>query len=245
MNAERLDLLGLPLDPVTMDGAVAWVRERLGEGGQVVTLNPEIIVQAHTNLALARAIREAELVTPDGVGVLWAVRRLYGRELPERVTGVDLTVRLFEQLGGELRVFFLGGRSGVAERAAATARERYGVGVAGCAHGYFGEEEEAALVKRVRASGANLLLAGLGPRQEVFLHRHKGRLGGAVGIGVGGTLDVLAGEARRAPAWARRLGVEWLLRVGLDPKRWPRAVRLVRFAWWIEREARRLPRQKT
>ncbi len=116
MNAERLDLRGLPLDPVTMDGAVAWVRERLGEGGQVVTLNPEIIVQTHTNLALARAIREAELVTPDGVGVLWAVRRLYGRELPERVTGVDLTVRLFEQLGGGLRVFFLGGRPGVAER---------------------------------------------------------------------------------------------------------------------------------
>jgi len=239
MNPERLDLLGLPLDPVTMDGAVAWVRGRLGKGGQVVTLNPEIVVQARTNPALARAIREAELVTPDGVGVLWAVRRLHGRELPERVTGVDLTVRLFEELGGELRVFFLGGRPGVAERAAAAARERYGVGLAGHAHGYFGEEEEAALVERVRASGANLLLAGLGPRQEVFLHRHKGRLGGAVGIGVGGTLDVLAGEARRAPAWARRLGMEWVLRVGLDPKRWPRALRLARFAWWVEREARR------
>ncbi|WP_456411646.1 WecB/TagA/CpsF family glycosyltransferase, partial [Oceanithermus sp.] len=136
-------------------------------------------------------------------------------------------------------------RHGWAGWEADSARERDGSGVAGCAHGYFSEDEEAALVERVRASGANLLLAGLGPRQEVFLHQHKGRLGGAVGIGVGGTLDVLAGEARRAPAWARRLGVEWLLRVGLDPKRWPRAVRLVRFAWWVEREARRLPRQKT
>ncbi|WP_293171860.1 WecB/TagA/CpsF family glycosyltransferase [Oceanithermus sp.] len=243
MSTARLDLLGLPLDPVTMDGAVAWVRDRLGEGGQVVTLNPEIVVLARTNPALARAIREAEMVTPDGVGVLWAVRRLYGRELPERVTGVDLTVRLFEELGGELRVFFLGGRPGVAERAATAARERYGIEVAGYAHGYF--DEETPVVEQVRASGANLLLAGLGPRQEVFLHRHKDRLGGAVGMGVGGTLDVLAGEARRAPVWARRLRVEWLLRVGLDPKRWPRAGRLVRFAWWVEREARHLPRQKT
>jgi N-acetylglucosaminyldiphosphoundecaprenol N-acetyl-beta-D-mannosaminyltransferase len=90
-------------------------------------------------------------------------------------------------------------------------------------------------VEAVAASGANLLLAGLGERQEVFLWRHKRRLGVPVMIGVGGTLDVLAGEARRMPRWSQRLGVEWLLRVGLDPKRWPRALRLARFVAAVER----------
>ena len=241
MKTERIDLLGLPLDPVTMDGAVAWVRARLDASApaQVVTLNPEIVVRSLRDPGLRKALREAELVTPDGVGVLWAVRRLHGRALAERVTGVDLTLALFESLAGELRVYFLGGRPGVAARAASAAAERFGVQVAGARHGYF--EDEAEAVSAVAASGANLLLAGMGERQETFLWRHKRALGVPVMIGVGGTLDVLAGEARRTPAWARRLGLEWLLRVGLDPKRWPRAWRLLRFVLAVER-ARRLPR---
>ncbi|HGY08709.1 MAG TPA: WecB/TagA/CpsF family glycosyltransferase [Oceanithermus profundus] len=241
MNTERIELLDLPLDVVTMDGAVAWVRARLNapDPAQVVTLNPEIIVRSLRDPELRRALREAELVTPDGVGVLWATRRLFGRTLPERVTGVDLTLALFEGLAGELRVYFLGGKPGVAERAARAAAERYGVRAAGVQHGYF--EDEAGVVAAVATSGANLLLAGLGERQETFLWRHKRALGVPVMIGVGGTLDVLAGEARRTPAWARRVGLEWLLRVGLDPKRWPRAWRLLRFVLTVEQARRRSP----
>ncbi|WP_287371417.1 WecB/TagA/CpsF family glycosyltransferase [Oceanithermus sp.] len=239
MNAARVELLGLPLDPVSMPQALAWVRARLTDPrpAQVVTLNPEIAVRSRRDPELRRALQEAELVTPDGVGVLWAARRLLGLRLAERVTGVDLTLRLFEELGPELRVFLLGGRPGVAERAAAAA-EGLGVRVAGTHHGYF--DDEAPVIAAVARSGANLLLAGMGERQETFLWRNKLRLGVPVMIGVGGTLDVLAGEARRTPAWSRRLGVEWLLRVGLDPKRWPRALRLLRFVIEVER-ARRLP----
>ncbi len=242
MNGSRLELLGLPLDPVSMAETVAWVAARLKNPApaQVVTLNPEIVVRAARNPELRRALLEAELVTPDGVGILWAVRRLHGVRLADRVTGVDLTLRLFAELGPRLRVYLLGGRPGVAERAALAAA-RWGVQVSGTHHGYFDDEE--AVVRAVTASGANLLLAGLGERQETFLWRNKRALSVPVMIGVGGTLDVLAGEARRMPRWAQRLGVEWLLRVGLDPKRWPRAARLVRFVVAVE-QTRLLPPAK-
>lgn len=231
---ERLELFGLPLDPVGTEEALERIHGFLQGGGthQVVTLNPEIAVRAQADEALRRAILEAELVTPDGVGILWAARRLRGVELKERVTGVDLTLALFGRFPG-LRVYLLGGKPGVAERAAVEAK-RLGAEVVGFHHGYFQEEE--GVVEDVRQKAPDLLLVGMGERQEVFIHRHKAHLGAKVAMGVGGTLDVLAGEARRPPRWAQRLGLEWLLRVGLDPKRWRRVPRLFRFAHMVLRE---------
>jgi len=234
--SERIRLLGLPLDTVDMDAAVAWIDQRLtnDKPAQIVTLNPEIAVRSRNDARLKRAIEAAELVTPDGVGILWAAKRLCGLELADRVTGVDLTHEAFSRLGKELRVYFLGGQPGVAEQAAANSHQRYGVTVAGFQHGYFNDVQS--VVAAVRESGANLLLAGLGERQEVFLHENKESLGVPVMIGVGGTLDVLAGKAKRMPAWSRRLRLEWLLRVGLDPRRWPRAWRLIKFSTWVWQE---------
>ena len=234
--SERIRLLDLPLDTVDMDAAAAWIGRRLtsSEPAQVVTLNPEIAVRSRNDTRLKRAIEAAELVTPDGVGILWATKRLCGLKLTDRVTGVDLTHEAFSRLGKDLRVYFLGGQPGVAEQAAANSRRRYGVTVAGFQHGYF--DDSRAVVAAVRDSGANLLLAGLGERQEVFLHENKESLGVPVMIGVGGTLDVLAGKAKRMPAWSRRLRLEWLLRVGFDPRRWPRAWRLASFAAWVWRQ---------
>ncbi|TBH21393.1 WecB/TagA/CpsF family glycosyltransferase [Thermus thermamylovorans] len=231
---ERLELLGLPLDPVGMAEALERIAGFLqaDRTHQVVTLNPEIAVRAQEDGALKRAILEAELVTPDGVGILWAARRLLGVELKERVTGVDLTLALFGRFPG-IRVYLLGGKPGVAERAALEAR-RLGAEVVGCHHGYF--REEGPVVTDIQGKRPDLLLVGMGERQEVFIHRHKAHLGAKVAMGVGGTLDVLAGEAQRPPLWARRLGVEWLLRVGLDPKRWRRAPRLFRFAYTVLRK---------
>jgi len=233
---ERVELLGLPLDPVSMDAAVDWVSQRLDAPGpsQIVTLNPEMVVRSRSDARLARAIADAELVTPDGVGILWAARRLCGLKLNGRVTGVDLTQEAFARLGSRLRVYFLGGRPGVAEQAAARSRERYGIGIAGAHHGFFDDPE--AVVGPIKKSGANLLLAGLGEKQEVFLHEYKQELGVPVMIGVGGTLDVLAGVVRRMPAWSQRLHLEWLLRVGGNPRRWPRGWRLLRFVLLVLRE---------
>lgn len=226
---ERLNLLGLPLDPVDMATAIAWVRDRLktSEPAQIVTLNPEMVIRSRNCNPLAQAIKEAELVTPDGVGILWAVKKFCGVHLTQRVTGIDLVEKLFKQLNDELNVFFLGGKPGIAEQAAIKSNKLYNINIAGFHHGYFDHPDE--VVKLINTSGANLLLAGLGEKQEIFLHEHKRDLGVHVMIGVGGTLDVLAGATRRMPIWSQRLGLEWLLRVGGDPRRWPRGWRLMHF----------------
>lgn len=229
-DVRRGTVLGHPLDPISLADAAERVLTRAGRGpaATVVTLNPEIVVRAQRDPELARALAAADLSVPDGVGVVWAARRA-GMTVPERVPGVELTERILEAGGPELGAFFLGGRPGVAERAAAAAHERFGTRIAGARDGYFAATDEAAVAAEVGASGAQLLLAGLGERQERFVHEQRDRFGSLVAIGVGGTLDVLAGDATRTPAWTRKVGLEWAWRVGLDPKRWHRAPRLAQF----------------
>ena len=231
-------MLGFPVDPVTLAEAAAWVATAASgrEGGKlVVTLNPEIVVQARADERLAAALRSADLSVADGVGVSWAARRSGGR-LPGRVPGVELVVEALRLGGPGLRVFFLGGAPGVAGRAASEAARRFGTTVAGSRDGYFERPRQVPEVcAEVASSGADLLLAGLGAGQERFLFENAAALGAKVMVGVGGTLDVLAGAVKRMPAWTSRLGVEWLFRVLLDPKRWRRAPRLARFVWLVLR----------
>lgn len=228
----RRTLLGYPLDALDLDEATAWVLGTARNGSDphlVVTLNPEIIVQAEDDPLLAAALRHAHLSVADGVGVAWAAARS-GAPLPGRVPGVELAERVLSAGGPDLRVYLLGGRPGVADMASQNVRRRFGTTVVGAMHGYFDRGADADEVcSAVRRSGAQLLLAGLGEGQERFLHEHAAALGASVMIGVGGTLDVLAGATRRMPAWTSRLGLEWLFRVGLDPKRWRRFPRLLRF----------------
>ena len=238
-DARRGSVLGHPLDPLDLDEAahLLLARARQGPVTTVVTLNPEIIVRARTDAALASALAAADLSVPDGVGVVWAARRT-GLRVPGRVPGVELAERLLQLGGDDLPVYLLGGRPGVAQRAATEVARRYGTRVVGARDGYFAADDEAEVARRIAASGARLLLAGLGERQERFLHRQRDRLGPLVAIGVGGTLDVFAGEARRTPTWTRRLGLEWAWRVGLDPARWHRAPRLARFVLLVLRTPR-------
>ena len=227
----RTSVLGYALAGCTLEAAAKWclAATRDPEPKLLVTLNPEIIVQAKTNPALHKALRSAALTVADGVGVVWAAKRR-GMVLPERVPGVELVSRVLELGGPDLKVFFLGSKPGVAERAAAEAQRRYGTKVAGVQHGYFKRPNEIPeVLQGVSASDAQLLLAGLGEGQELFLHQHRTELGVPLMIGVGGTLDVLAGEVQRTPAWTRRVGLEWAYRVGLDRKRWHRFPRLLRF----------------
>ena len=237
----RADVLGYRLAVCTLDKAAEWclTAARDPEPKLLVTLNPEIIVQAEANPALKGALLSAAFTVADGVGVVWAARRS-GVALPGRVPGVELVSRVLELGGSELNVFFLGSKPGVAERAAAAARGRYGTRVAGVQHGYFERPAETpAVLKKVRDSRANLLLAGLGEGQELFLHEHLHTLQVPLMIGVGGTLDVLAGTVQRTPEWTRRAGLEWAYRVGLDRKRWHRFPRLVRFVRLVRAEASR------
>lgn len=227
-----VDLLGHAVHPVDLEQATAWCLEAaLGEGPPrlAVTLNPEIVVRARGDAALRAALGRADLTVADGVGVVWAARRA-GRPLPGRVPGVELAVALLQRGGPRLRVALLGGRPGIAARAAAEAEGRWGVHVTSHHHGYFDHERDTPEVAAAVAAGSpHLLLAGVGERQEQLLDDHREAWGARLLIGVGGTLDVLAGVARRTPGWTRRLGLEWAWRVGLDPARWHRLPRLARF----------------
>jgi N-acetylglucosaminyldiphosphoundecaprenol N-acetyl-beta-D-mannosaminyltransferase len=161
-----------------------------------------------------------------------------GQPLRERVTGIDLALALLET--GEAlgwRVFFLGGRPGVAAEAAKRQARRYPGLIFAYAHGYFNSEDENALMEQIRTFRPQVLLAGLGaPRQEIWLHEHADLA--AVTVGVGGTLDILAGRKKRAPQWVRRAGCEWLYRLVREPGRFRRQWALPVFIWRVLKQRR-------
>lgn len=238
----RVYVLGFPVDAVSLDEAATWILDEVRVPHEanrsarlVVTLNPEIAIQARSEGRLGSALRRAELSVADGVGITWAARRK-GLELPGRVPGVELVTQVLERGGSDLSVFLLGAKPGVAEAAAKAITSRFGTRVVGVRHGYFDKDKGASVIAaQVRTSRADLLLAGLGEGQELFLHENAPALGVKVMMGVGGTIDVLAGAVKRMPGWSSRLGVEWVLRVLLDPKRWRRIPRLWQFAWLVIR----------
>lgn len=239
----RLRLLGLPLDAQNLTQAAdqieGWIVAR--HPRTVVTLNPEILVQSDTDTKLKQSIEKADLVTPDGIGILWAAKTLLRKRLPERVSGIDLTVRLLERGGRNLRVFYLGGKPGVADRAAQRMLARYGTISVGTQHGYFSDTEAKAIAQAIRFAQPHLLLTALGAgRQECFNEQFRAEMQVPVSMGVGGTLDVLAGMVARAPQWTSRLGMEWAWRI-LTGKRWGRFPRLFRFVSKVRR-AKRLKR---
>ncbi|WP_216328631.1 WecB/TagA/CpsF family glycosyltransferase [Deinococcus aestuarii] len=242
-RAGRLTLFDLPLDTVTLDAALdllgEWMFRAPRSPHTVVTLNPEYVVQARGRPDLVAAVQGADLVTADGVGIVWAARQLHGREVP-RAPGYDLVRGLMARHGGELRVFFLGAKPGVAEQAAQNAAREYGIGVAGVHHGYFDLPEDQRVAELVGASGAHLVLTGMGGgRQETFNGYWRQVLGAPVILGCGGVIDVFAGTADLAPTWTRKLGVEFIWRVGLDRKRWNRAPRLAQFVQMVRAERRK------
>jgi N-acetylglucosaminyldiphosphoundecaprenol N-acetyl-beta-D-mannosaminyltransferase len=200
----------------------------------VVTLGTEMIVRARRDAAFRAIVNGSALSLCDTIGVLYAAR-LQGARIPERVAGVDLIDPLCAAFAREgLSVYLLGARGDTAERAAAALRARHpGLVVAGARDGYFGSDDDAAVAAAIAASGARALFVGLGsPRQELWLERRLAETGCGVGIGVGGSFDVLAGNVERAPALWRKLNLEWLYRLVREPKRWRRQLALPQFVWF-------------
>lgn len=209
----------------------------------MVTLNVEILYRAWHDHALRDVLNQADLVVPDGHGVVWAGRRL-GKFLPERVTGIDLIQALADRAAREgWRLYLLGAAPGVAGEAAARLVAGHpGLIVAGTGHGYFSEQEAWSVVERIRSARADLLLVALGsPKQELFIEKYRRELGPGVAIGVGGSFDVLSGRLRRAPLVFQRLKLEWLYRLLQEPSRWRRVLVLPRFVlavWFRGRPGR-------
>lgn len=233
-------VVGVRVDDITEEEAVSRVEAMLLAGGphQVCTVNPEFVVEARRNPAFAAALAGADLCTPDGYGLILAARYL-GLPLRARVTGVELTRRLAE-LAAErgYRVFLLGAAPGVAAAAAAALAAAYpGLIIAGCFAGSPDPRHEPFLRQLIAAAEPDLLLVAYGhPRQDLWIARNQPHLGVPVALGVGGVFDYLSGRVPRAPAWMRRLGLEWLYRLACQPWRWRRVVDAVpRFAWLVLR----------
>jgi N-acetylglucosaminyldiphosphoundecaprenol N-acetyl-beta-D-mannosaminyltransferase len=220
----RQVIFGTQVHAVEMDAALAWARARVGARAPayVVTLNGALLVQAARDAGIRDAVNGAGLVTADGVGVLLAARIL-GIPLTRRVAGVDLALALAgEASRAGYRMFLLGSAPGVADDAAAELRRRFpSLDIAGTQHGYFSPDEEAGVLAAIRRARPDVLLVALGaPRQERWMQRWLPDLQVPVAVGVGGSLDVIAGRVARAPRWMQRIGAEWLYRAMREPRRW-------------------------
>jgi glycosyltransferase, WecB/TagA/CpsF family len=225
--------LGVDVDSVTMPEAVVSVCTYMDEraGVMIATANAEMIMRATHDPELCAILNAAALVVPDGAGTVWAARHL-GHRMPERVAGYDLAQELLRRAPAEgRRVYFFGSAPGVAEKAKAKAESLYpGIKIVGVRDGFFKPADNAAIIAEIKEAQPDLLLVALGvPKQEKWIHAHLAELGVPVAIGVGGTLDVMAGVMKRAPLWMQKAKLEWLFRGMLQPKRAGRLLALPKF----------------
>jgi N-acetylglucosaminyldiphosphoundecaprenol N-acetyl-beta-D-mannosaminyltransferase len=219
---EPVWLWGVPVHPWTMQQTLEEIVRRMKSGRftQHGVVNTAKIVNQRNDPELRQALLSCDIINADGMGVVLA-SRLLGTPMPQRVTGIDLFLHLLDRAvkQGE-PVFLLGAEPEIVEKAAAELRVRYpGLKLAGWHHGYFWDDE-AAVVRKIRESGARLLFVGItSPKKERFIHRWREELGVRFAMGVGGAFDVLAGKTRRSPLWMQRVGLEWLFRLLLEPGR--------------------------
>ncbi|MEI6915435.1 MAG: WecB/TagA/CpsF family glycosyltransferase [Armatimonadota bacterium] len=235
-------LLGLPIYAVSraealecVEGFVSSDRPHL-----VITADASALMFARSDPEFAEVFKQASLVTADGAGVVKALR-LAGHPIGERCSGVDLVVDIAQKSAGAgWKLFFLGAAPSVAEAAAKELQCRFpGLEIAGCNDGFF--KDDSAIIEKIRQSGADILFVAMGmPRQEKWFWKHRDELGVKVGMGVGGTFDVLSGGVKRAPAFFQKHGLEWLYRFIMAPKKSSRKIVLLPvFALLACAEARR------
>lgn len=226
-------VLGLPVH--LLDDYAQWLRARLqqGIGTHIVTLNAEMTVLCENHRTLAHVIHQADLVIPDGAGIVLYLL-LQGQKI-RRCPGIELAERLLQssrQLGASCPVFFYGGAPGVAQKAAEVWQQRVpNLSVAGTQHGYLCPDEAEHLRQTLVQLQPRLILVGLGvPRQELWIAQHRSLCPQSIWMGVGGSFDIWAGVKTRAPAWLADNHLEWLYRLYQEPWRWRRMLALPKFA---------------
>ncbi|MEM7082656.1 MAG: WecB/TagA/CpsF family glycosyltransferase [Pseudomonadota bacterium] len=237
MTKERIHLLGVPVDPVTMDDAVERARLWLdaGEQGNILAVNPEKVIRAREDAEVQGFLTGAKLLIPDGIGVVLGARWL-GLGRFDRVAGADLMPRLCQLAAERGDGVFLYGASDEVNRAASEhLKQRFpNLIVAGRSHGFVQAEQMPQLIEHINQSGAQFVFVALGsPRQERWMQRHMPMLDARVFQGVGGTLDVLSGAVTRAPRLFQALHLEWLFRLLSNPRRLLRQTALPRFLFDI------------
>ena len=233
MPLKQVEILGVNVNSLTMAQAVEAVQQFIAEKkvSLVATANAEMLMRSTQDEELKDILNQADLVVPDGAGTVWAAGHL-GEPMPERVAGFDLAQELMREAPARGdRIYFFGSAPGVADKAKAKAEELYpGIQVVGTRNGFFTEADEPGIIAEIKAARPDILLAALGvPKQEKWLKKHMQELQVPVSIGVGGTLDVMAGVMERAPLWMQKAKLEWLFRGLKQPSRAGRLLALPKF----------------
>ncbi|NEO68130.1 WecB/TagA/CpsF family glycosyltransferase [Moorena sp. SIO3H5] len=232
-TAEQFPVLGLPVH--LLDNYSNYLDDRLtkGLGSHVVTLNAEMAIQGERNPELAAVIKQAELVIPDGAGIIFYLR-LHGKK-KQRCPGIELAQSLLAkagQYGESCPVFFFGAAPHVVQKTARVWQKRVpNLAIAGISDGYLSAEAEEELKLTLKQQQPKIILVGLGvPRQEFWIAQNRHLCPQSIWIGVGGSFDIWSGAKTRAPAWFRNNNLEWLYRLYQEPHRWRRMMVLPQFA---------------
>jgi N-acetylglucosaminyldiphosphoundecaprenol N-acetyl-beta-D-mannosaminyltransferase len=232
--AKKFQVLGQPVH--LLQDYPTWLIQRLqqGRGTHIVTLNAEMTIQAKENPDLAEAINQAELVIPDGAGVVIYLQ-MYKQKV-QRCPGIELAEALLkqaDQLQDKCPVYFYGGAPGVAQKAAQYWKQKNpNLKIVGITDGYISPDQQKELNQTLETLQPKIIFVGLGvPRQELWIAKNRHHCPNSIWIGIGGSFDIWAGIKERAPQWMQKLNLEWLYRLYQEPWRWRRMLALPHFAW--------------
>lgn len=232
-----VNIAGINIDDITMDQAVEKVYEFISsnENHSIYTPNAEIMMDGITSKDLNQVLNNADMLVADGAGVVLA-SKILGKAVAQKVSGVDLVKNLLKASSNKpIKFFLFGGKPGIAEIANANIICDYPrAQVVGTRNGFFTEENEEEIINEINNSGADVLLVCLGaPKQELWIYKNKSKLKVKACLGVGGTLDILAGNVKLAPDFFRNNGLEWLYRLYKEPRRFKRMLRLPKFIIYV------------
>lgn len=194
----------------------------------IVTANAEILAYAHKNKHYHSILQKADTVTADGIGVVKGAK-LLGQYIPERVTGVDLFLKLLEIANKQkLSIYLLGATEPVLNKTVETINRDYpNIHVTGSSNGFFDNKKETAIVEEIQTKQPDLVFVAMGaPLQEQWIAKHLQHFSKGIFIGVGGSFDILSGKAKRAPLLWQKIHLEWFYRFLKNPSRWRRTIRL-------------------
>lgn len=235
-----INLLGIKVNRIDMPTTLTAIRGFIesGTAHMIVTADASMIARTQEDTELREIVNTADLVTPDGSGIIKGARIL-GTPLIERVSGVDVAKEmclLSVEMG--FSIFFLGAEPGIAEAAAENLVKMFpGMSIAGTHDGYFKPDRDSEIAKLVKASGAKALLVAMGiPRQEKLIKQYMHEMGICVAMGVGGSFDVFSGKVKRAPVWFQNHGLEWAYRLAKDPSKISKVSVLPKFLMMVYRE---------